>query len=492
MSFANRALRAFGFLAMVAVALGVDAQTPIVAGARLDTSGRWLIDGQGRIVIIHGFNMINKLPPYTLSAAGFREEDADIIQREGFNGVRVGVIYQAVEPSPGQYDDRYLDDIEKSVRMLAQRGIWSLIDFHQDAWGPTFKGQGMPEWATLTDGLATTPNPGFPAVYFTAPAISRAFDNFWENKPGPGGVGLQDRYAAAWAHVATRLAKVPGVMGYELMNEPWPGSPWAECRSKLGCPEFDRKYSAFNTKMTQAIQQRDPNTIVFYEPNVLFDTAVPTYVPRPVTGSRVAFSFHPYSRIARGLGLADQYAALTGTALLASEWGATTEVPLIKAIAKDMDDAMMSWLYWAWANKPGYLVVGGDLGDVSEGGPTHGMVYDLAGPREEPNLHQGRLDALARPYPRAVAGTPMEFSFDPGTRVFNFRYVPRPVPAAPRAIAANAQTEVFLPERQYKNGYKVTVSGATVVSSPGERVLRLANQSDASSVTVRVEPATGQ
>ena len=44
--------------------------------ARLDYSGRVLVDGQGRMVIVRGFNMINKLPPYTLSGAGFGEEDA--------------------------------------------------------------------------------------------------------------------------------------------------------------------------------------------------------------------------------------------------------------------------------------------------------------------------------------------------------------------------------------------------------------------------------
>jgi len=466
------------------------ASSPIAANARLDTSGRWFVDSQGRIVIIRGFNMINKLPPYTLSAAGFTEEDAIIMQREGFNGVRVGVIYSAVEPSPGKYDDRYLEDIERSVRMLASHGIWSLIDFHQDAWGPTFKGQGMPEWATLIDGLPTTPNPGFPAVYMTLPAVSRAFDNFWHNKPGPGGVGLQDRYAAAWAHVASRFAKVPGVMGYEIMNEPFPGSPWPECMSKVGCPGFDKLFDEFNARIAKAIQRRDPNTIVFYEPNVLFDGAIPTYVARPIKGSRVGFSFHPYARVSRALGLADQYAALTRTALLASEWGATTETPLMKSIAKEMDDGMMSWLYWAWANKPGYEVTGGaELGDVAEGGPNHGVVYDLTGPRAEPNLREDRLNALARPYPRAVTGTPNQFSFDPATRVFTLTYFPRAVPAAPRTIAAGAQTEIFLPKRHYKNGYKTTVTGATVVSPDNARVLRLTNQSDAKTVTVRVEPA---
>ena len=88
----------------------------------------------------------------------------------------------------------------------------------------------------------------------------------------------------------------------------------------------------------------------------------------------------------------------------------------MKARAKELDDAMMSWQYWAWANKPAYEVVGGsELGDVEAGGRNHGIVYDLTGPRSEHNLHDDRLNALARPYPRAVAGTPLGFSFDPAT-----------------------------------------------------------------------------
>jgi hypothetical protein len=57
----------------------------------------------------------------------------------------------------------------------------------------------------------------------------------------------------------------------------------------------------------------------------------------------------------------------------------------------------------------------------------------------------------------------MEFSF--AARVFALRYLPRAVFAAMRTIAKGAQTEIFLPERQYKNGYKVILTGATVVSS---------------------------
>ena len=72
------------------------------------------------------------------------------------------------------------------------------------------------------------------------PALQRTFDNFWANARGPGGVGVQTRYAAAWRHVAARFRAQRGVMGYDLMNEPFPGSGVRDCFSAAGCREFER------------------------------------------------------------------------------------------------------------------------------------------------------------------------------------------------------------------------------------------------------------
>ena len=99
-------------------------------------------------------------------------------------------------------EDAYLRRIERTTRILAKEGIWVLLDFHQDLYHERFQGEGAPTWAVQDDGLPAEPQLGFPANYFVMPGLNRAFDNFWANSPGPGGVGLQDRYAAAWAHVA--------------------------------------------------------------------------------------------------------------------------------------------------------------------------------------------------------------------------------------------------------------------------------------------------
>src|SRR4030088_1418591 len=135
------------------------------------TAGKFMMDATGRVVMFHGVNMVNKLPPYTPSAAGFGEVDAKLIADAGWNVVRVGVLYSGVEPSPGIYDEAYLNRIAETVDLLGQYGVFSLLDFHQDLYGPVFSGDGLPPWATQTDGLPLQPSHGFPNDYFELPDI---------------------------------------------------------------------------------------------------------------------------------------------------------------------------------------------------------------------------------------------------------------------------------------------------------------------------------
>lgn len=134
---------------------------------------------------------------------------------------------------------------------------------------------------------------GFPGNYLEMPALQRAYDHFWENSPGPGGIGLQDRYAAAWRHVAQRFRGDRSVLGYELFNEPWPGTGYAACLTAAGCPAFDATLTAFNRRVDAAIRSVDRATLVWYEPNVLFDFGAPTNVGG-LDDPNAGFSWHDY------------------------------------------------------------------------------------------------------------------------------------------------------------------------------------------------------
>ena len=161
------------------------------------------------------------------------------------------------------------------MNLLGRHDITSLLDFHQDLYNERFEGEGWPDWAVIDDGLPAEPKLGFPGNYLGMPALSRAFDHFWANDGG-----LQDCYAAAWAHVAERFKANRNVLGYDLMNEPWPGSDYPTCLQTEGCAAFDAELDAFNQRTLDAIRAVDRETLVFYEPNVIFNNGYPTYVGR--------------------------------------------------------------------------------------------------------------------------------------------------------------------------------------------------------------------
>ena len=64
-------------------------------------------------------------------------------------------------------------------------------------------------------------------------------------------------------------------------------------------------------------------------------------------------------------------------------------------------------------------------------------------------------------------------------------------PAGSIVPCARAATEIFIPRRVYRSGYTVQVTGARVTSPPGSAWLDLKTLPGASTVSVRVSPATG-
>jgi endoglycosylceramidase len=484
-----------GILAAALAALAALAPVSAAAAApsRLRHAGRWITDRQGRAMVVHGFNMVYKKPPYAPDAAGFGEDDAAFLAGEGYDAVRVGLIYKAVEPAPGVYDDAYLDRIAATVRTLASHGIQSVLDFHQDLYNERFAGEGWPDWAVQDDGLPNQPNLGFPANYLAMPALQRAFDHFWANDAGPGGVGLQDRYAAAWAHVAQRFRASPSVLGYELLNEPWPGTLWAQCANPVGCPVFDAMLAAFTKRTMTAIRRVDPRTLIWYEPNVIFNDGADTQIGD--TGDpRAGFAFHDYCLLTANstdplqgaacdrfddlvFANAAKQTARTGDAIMLTEFGATTDAGILRRMADRADRDMVPWLEWHYCAC--------DDPTTSGPGDTQAVVSDPRRPPEGDNVDTAKLAVLSRPYPRAVAGTPLAFGFDPDSREFALRYSTRR-PSGKGAFPAGARTEVVVPRRQYRDGYGVEVEGARVVSPPGAGVLRLAACPGAGEIGVRV------
>ncbi len=478
----------------LAVAALLASWCPAVAGASpalpLSHYGRWITDARGRVVIVHGTNMVYKLAPYYPSAIGFSDDDAAFLARIGFNAVRVGVIWKAVEPEPGVYDDAYLGHIAATVRTLARHGILSLLDFHQDMYNETFQGEGFPDWSVQDDGLPHQPQRGFSQNYFVMAALWRAYDHLWENSPGPGGVGLADRYAQAWRHVALRFRSNPTVLGYELMNEPFPGSTWQSCAALSGCPAFDATLTDFTKRVAASIRTVDRRTLIWYEPNAAFDFGPDTTmgsIGDPLAG----FSFHDYCFEFAASGSANSCSNLgdlvvanaikhsrqTGDALLMTEWG-DPDYSLMSAMVKRDDENMVPWLEWSYC----------PCHDPTGAASKTAVVRDPAKPPTGANRNSAGLAIFVEPYPQLISGTPLSWGFDPAARRFTFKYSTVRASGSSR-FAPGSLTEIAAPAMVYGGRYAARIMGGAVVSRRGASRLVIAACRGARTITVIVSPS---
>jgi endoglycosylceramidase len=451
-------------------ALGASAGRP--APARLHREGHWLVDSSGRVVVLHGVNAVWKKPPYAppATAAGFTAADADWIAAQGFNTVRLGVIFAGVMPRRGVVDPSYLEKVARVVDLLTKRKVWVLLDFHQDMYNERFAGEGFPAWAVHDDGIPTPVNAGFPGNYFQ-PSTSRAFDNLYANVDG-----LEDLYAQAWKAVAKRFLRTPYVLGYDVMNEPWPGTQVTTCTNPVGCPVFDtQSLQPLYEKVIAAIRTVDRTGLVWVEPNVIFNDGALTQLGAlgGLTDPALGLSWHQYCTTAalthssggtagpdcgpQGELVFDNADAAAGTrwASLLTEFGASDDLPDVERIVTTADQHLVGWQYWQ------YKEWGDPTTESNESGGQGLFTKD----GDLRTLKQAKADLLVRPFARAVAGVPTSMGYEPTIGVFVLRYQ-----------AKKGLTEVVLPKRHYPHGYRVVLTGAKVVSAPNAPVLLLRTQ----------------
>ncbi len=453
---------------------------------QLRREGRFMVDDHNRIVLLHGVNGVWKLPPYYPpdAPAGFTAADADWLRDHGFNTVRLGSLFAGVMPERGVIDPDYLQGVDRVVQLLASRHIWVMLDFHQDMYSERFQGEGFPDWAVYDDGIPHLNDFGFPGNYFT-PECSRAFDNFWANHEG-----LWDFYRDAWIAVASHWKNQPYLMGYDLINEPWPGTDLASCANPLGCPlHDDLELQALQTHVLKGIRSVDPHNIVWFEPSVVFNSGAKTNLGllTPLNDANLGLSWHKYclpAALLHAQGFTDvpactEYHQIVsdnaeeaiqrmGATTLITEFGASEDIPDLIQVTTQADNQLTGWQYWHYK---GWM-------DPTSEDPTGGAQSLFGDDADLGSAKIEKLRVLERTYPQYTAGTPLALSFNPDTAEFNYRYTPR---------AAGGPTEIYVPVAlHYPNGYDLVVSGARVVSPSGAARLMLENETGAGEVTVRI------
>jgi endoglycosylceramidase len=201
-------------LALASLLMAANPQPIAVAGRRF-------VDAYGKPLLLHGIAVANKSAGQGYTA-GIERSDFAAIRSWGMNCVRLAIFWDGIEPQPGKIDQQYLDRVAQLVAWAKAERLWVLLDMHQDLYSVKFS-DGAPAWATLDEGRPHATGAVWSDSYYASEAVQTALDHFWANSPAPDGKPLQDHYASAWRAVAERFRNEPAVLGYDLMNEPFPG-----------------------------------------------------------------------------------------------------------------------------------------------------------------------------------------------------------------------------------------------------------------------------
>jgi endoglycosylceramidase len=535
-----------GALAVAAATLAAAAGADGWAGAGTVQAkgGPYLTDAEGRTLQLHGVNLVAKcgggsvdMPvagtpcvgpaqgprlAYVLSPDAadpgrrFTAGDARTLAQLGFNVVRLGIIWEGLEPGPRDarindphycaahapgtpfprlahgtdpYDPAtvraYLARTDRIVHLLAHAGLRVIVDMHSDAYSSAFfnakggtpwNGEGAPVWATCTAGARFRPSPGWGGFYLLRP-IQIAMHHFFANNVRGD---LQGQYARVWQAVASHYRGNGNVLGYEIYNEPNDYlvkqlDPELQC--DYGGPLSEPRSCAVNHPnalphgLIGAIQGADPTHVVFYEPsgNTDFGARETIGMAEPLRFPRLALAFHTYGDIPTQLAQMATARAKThtgqpgGPAWILDEFGASNNDALSGATVGHAETDNLSWAYWA----------GMQLND-----PTGGQAYEglLDQTTRQPYPNQAR--AMSVPYAWATAGTPGAQSFYRPAQTYRYRYTVDPKVHAP--------TEIEIPSYTYPLGYSVKVTGARVISPANAALLTLSADHGATTVSVTV------
>lgn len=392
-----------------------------------------------KVAVFRGVNLAatSKLPPF----AGVPALAAlDALPGRGVNVARVLVMWEALEPVRGTYNATYLDSIASTVDKLTSLNILSLLDFHQDGFARALArgcGDGFPAWAVpaaaaaLVDG--TVPANGDPGgggkarcgAWLRAALGDAATRAAWAGFYADDG-GVRASFVAAWAHVAARFAGHPGVLGYDILNEPLPTSASA--------------VAALHRDAAAAIRAVDRDALLVFSAPIMSSGGAPAGVRAPagVTNAALGVHYYPPPNTATPPALAGAAAALTawsaeaaaaGVPLFVGEYGAEPgpaapdAAAYIAGFSAALDSGWLSGTQWAWTPPGAWSIEGGD----GWNGESFSVTNAVGAPRANWPL---------RPCPVAMAGKPIGFAAGEAQRRVVAAWAPDAAITAPTVLFA--------------------------------------------------------
>lgn len=455
----------------------------------LEQNGPWFRDRDGRYALFRGVNFAGRskkfpyLPFFPEDSMASSIATLDLLRDLGFNVVRLLVIWKALEPArlpePGKNlspnPSNYLQRLREIIDALHARGLYTIVDFHQDIAHELYGGDGFPDWALAVDAEHPLPDdaPDFKdrlwAMNYASPLTKRSrscrhtLASFWQNA-GDVRTHFEKTIGAVagWFQALNGGQGHPGILGYGLFNEPH--------ETELNAYDLETTFLPdMYTKATRAIREAlDSRSFMFIQPRVGWNQF--TMDPRSdlnlekAAVNRPVFCFHHYDswtitqdfaglpdsmenkqkewpllfdRMRAGAlwrGLIpfitelggthawDQY----GTALRPDIYRNSQTRAYMDLQMQQVEKYHLSWTYWNYNlyNDP-ELKDGWNLEDFS-----------LLGPQRA----ERDLDIVSRPWPMRSSAEPVTSFFDIGNKHYALRL---------RGPVVDAPTVVFVPRRRH-------------------------------------------
>ena len=284
----------------------------ISAAYEISKDGKWFRDSNKRYILFRGVNFGSraKLPPYlpiaplnikNLKRLDLKKEielassELDLLKALGFNIVRLLISWKAIEPRPNPNLDEeilpegkeYLTAVGQIIDELYSRGLYVILDFHQDIAHEIFGGDGFPDWALAIDdkhkrpeiddkhksqAISNLKDKLWQKAYLTNNLVRHTFRSFWNNDLTNHEAGLSNY------PVRTHLEKTigqtvkffksfnnhlghPAILGIEPFNEPHP----------VGIPphKFEEEFLyEYYTNVESELRRFDKDIFLFIEPRV--------------------------------------------------------------------------------------------------------------------------------------------------------------------------------------------------------------------------------
>lgn len=468
---------------------------------RIRSSNRFLVDSYGRVKLFHGVNAVRKQPDWLPNAGHLNLTNSTILnylQEWGFNAVRLGVMWSGLRPNETYINMTYLNEIINIIDSLADKGIYTIIDMHQDFASTKYDSyDGFPLWL-----LNKMPQPTFAYPWpftqdnlgFTAyltDACGVTFQFLYNNTNS-----FQDYFAEYWTIVAKNLFNRTSVLGYELINEPWAGDIYLKPDLLLPAKAGLLNLAPLYDNIHEIIRKVDQETLIFYEPvtwGALFNGNIwGSGFNRPpgndTNGTVLAWHYYCWLLQFNANPLVNgsypvfdrvfcddlqryfafyaiqQDRQLLGSASFLTEFGVcdfgfngTQNTQECEYILDSTDKFFESWTYW-----------------------------DSDFFTENFQINQQLVNIFSRIYPVSTSGTPLNMFYNTTTKVFVYSFQINPSIQAP--------TEIFIPKHVYLNSEEFKVSASDNVKwewNESQRLVVVTSMTKTeSAAVVQISPTT--